>query len=204
MSGGKIYVRFSCGHEGYAKYYSRQSMMKTVQEAEEKGLCPECKRKKFLKEADEIVVPYSDYKEYFDGRRGVLLGKYNKSNNTIQIFAKKELVEKYKAEKEKVYICAEFDRFDNNKNIIISVYVCGNSYSHKEYLKKQGFKWIKNYWRKNVVVFPKLNDKTKEYWLPPEDNPEFYQLLLILRSQGFIDNIMLDLKKIMSNNNVDI
>ena len=199
MSGGKVYVRFSCGHEGYTKYYSQRTMMNSVKDAEEKGLCPACKRKQFLEQAEELVIPYSDYKEYFHGRRGVILGDYNKSNNTIQLFAKQKLADKYKIEKEKVFICADFERYDNNRNIIISLYIDGNSYPYKDNLKKQGFKWINNHWRKNMVVFPKLNDTTSEYWLPPEDNPEFYGVLTTLTDSGFINNIILDFKKIIEN-----
>lgn len=186
-SGQKRYVLFSCGHRDYITYYGRSDLYKKLKNAETKGLCSKCKREEFMRTSETIEIRYGDYKEFFQNRRNVVVGEYNRKTGTIKITASKKMIEDYQAKKARVYYDAEVIGTDKNENVIVAVFLKGNSYSLKEKLKELGFKWKNKRWEKEMVVFPCEYEKGKKY-LPVEDNPEFVSAIRELEELGCIAN----------------
>lgn len=188
-TGKKYYALFSCGHKGYIHYHGKADLYEQLARAENGGLCPACKMKQ-LKESNTLVeMSYGEYIEKYKHKRGVVKGDYNKDTKKIKVYLPEKLAKEYIAKKNAVYYDAEIITRDDNNNVIIALFIKGNSYIIKDKLKKMGYSWKNKRWQKEIVVFPTIiNEKGK--WLSPQYNPEFYTEINNLTDLGCLDNLI--------------
>ena len=186
----KYYAKFPCGHSAYIKYFGRTDLTKKLKKIEEGELCPDCKRKEFIKTAVRVDVPYSEYKEHYQNKRGIVTGEYNKKSHCITLYMTPKLSAQYKEKHDKVFYDAENIGVDENGNQKLAVFIKGNSFRLKDELKKLGYSFVNKRWQKEIIVFPSVYDKEGHKQLIPRDNPEFYTILKELESLGCINNMV--------------
>lgn len=185
----KYYALFSCGHKAYISYYGKNDLLEKLSKAESEGLCPVCKLEEFKKKNVLVLMPYSDYKKMYARKRGIMKGRYLPSKKMIEVYMPEKKAEEYQRLKERVWYDAVFVGHDDNDNVIISLFLKGNSFRIKDELKSNDYKWENKRWCKEIVVFP-CKDENGAYRLYPQDNPEFYDNIKMLEELGCIDNII--------------
>lgn len=185
----KYYALFSCGHKSYISYYGKNDLLQKLNKAECEGLCPICKLEEFKKKSVLVLMPYSDYKKMYAHKRGIMKGQFIPSKKMIEIYMSEEKADEYRKLKERVWYDAVFVGCDDNDNVVISLFLKGNSYRIKDELKSNGYKWVNQRWCKDIIVFPG-KDENDNYRLYPQDNPEFYDNIKVLEELGCIDNII--------------
>ncbi len=189
--GNKYYALFSCGHKGYIYYHGRSDLYNQLAKAESSGLCPICKMKQIKENNVLVEMSYGEFIEKYNHKRGVIKGEYNKDTKKIKVYLPNNLAKEFFLEKERIYYDAEVISHDDNNNIVIALFIKGNSFKIKDTLKQMDYRWKNNRWQKEIVVFPTLLDgKAKEKWLSPQRNPEFHSEIKKLTDLGCIDNLI--------------
>lgn len=186
----KYYAVFSCGHRGYIYYKARTELYQKLAKAESSGLCPECRAKELMKTNVMVKMKYGEYISNYRGKRGIITGPYDKESKLIEVYLPSKLATEYIERKERVYYDAEIIGSDDN-NIVIALFIKGNSFRIKDNLKELGYKWRNKRWQKELVVFPTtIDEDNKNKWLSSKDNPEFYKEIDLLKDLGCIDNLI--------------
>ena len=189
--GNKYYALFSCGHKGYIHYHGRADLYNQLAKAEKSGLCPVCKMKQLKKNNVLVEMSYGEFMDKYNHKRGIVKGNYNNDTKKVEVYLPDKLAKEYIAEKERIYYDAEVIARDNNNNIVVALFLKGNSFKIKDTLKQIGFKWKNKRWQKEISVFPALFDEKKtDKWLPPQNNPEFYSDINKLKDLGCVDNLI--------------
>lgn len=186
----KYYAKFHCGHSAYIRFFSRTELIKKLSQIEQGEVCPECKRKEFIKTAVRIEMSYGEYKEKYQNKRGIVTGEYNKENHKITVYMTPKLAVQYKEQHNKVYYDAENMGVDENGNRLIAIFLKGNSYRIKEELKQLGYEFKNRRWQKIITVFPHTYDEVGHKQLLPQDNPEFYSVIKDLEKIDCVNNIV--------------
>ena len=173
-NGKKYYARFSCGHEDYVLFFSQRDLIAKLSEAEQHGLCRECKRKEFIKTAVKEEIPYRVYKELLQGKRNVVTGEYK--DGRIIVYMSKKVHTKYLAEYNKVFYDIDNSETDENGNQLTTVFVTGyDTYRIKDELKKIGFQFNKTLkrWQKSFSILT-----------TDEKNSDIHSMINALESLG--------------------
>ena len=93
---------FACGHMHLVYYNGESTKLERLRQAEH-SLCPKCKIEKLKKENVHIFVPYGYYNDHLRNARNIVKGKYDKSNNTIELWIPKKKADEYLAESGRRY-----------------------------------------------------------------------------------------------------
>lgn len=190
-TGYKYFAVFSCGHRGYIYYKARTELYQKLAKAESSGLCPECRAKELMQTNVMVKMKYCEYIRSYRGKRGIITGAYDKESKLIEVYLPQKLAKEYIEKKERVYYDAETIGVDDNNNTVIVLFIKGNSFRIKDDLKKLGYKWKNKRWQKELVVFPTpIDDNSKNKWLSPHDNPEFYKEIDLLKDLGCIEELI--------------
>lgn len=179
-------AKFSCGHVGDICYYSNEQLLKMLNNAETKGLCPNCKAENFKKNSVLVTMSYKEYKEFYEGKRGVLCGDYNPDTHKIEVYLTKKKAEEHTKRHERFWCECETLCKDEEGHFLIDIFLCGNSYRVKDKVKQLGYVWDTNNkrWHRPVTVYPELNIVTNSFWVPQIGNDAFYDEINKLESIG--------------------
>lgn len=159
-SNGKKYnAKFSCGHYANIHFWGELDLLKKLEHAEKNGLCPDCKRKEFIKTAVKREIPYHAYKDLLQKKRGVITGEYK--DGKITVYLSEKVNQRFEYEFNKIYYDIEITKIVNGENHIITVFINGyNTYRLKNELKRLGFcfNWDKKRWQKNLEVLLSVDE----------------------------------------------
>ena len=178
-----IMAPFKCGHWHKVYYNGQQTLRERLAQAE-RSLCPDCKTKKLKKENVHIFIPWGYYKEHLSHARNIVKGKYDKTNNTIELWLPKQRFDEYVAETSRRYYEINNTPPQNNTSTLI-IYIKGNTMPIKDNLKELGAKWNGKFWQFTVTVALQIDDK-RNVWVPTNINPEYYSLKTKLEKLGCI------------------